>query len=131
MIARKEIQTHYKHNLIRIDADAKQATFQNLDNERGATVGYDMIHVTPPQSAPDSSSTARWPTMPAGSTSTSTRCSHRDPERVLLGDVSSLPTSKTGAAIRKEAPVLVENLLAQMRRQAPRRAAMTGTRPAR
>jgi sulfide:quinone oxidoreductase len=29
-----------------------------------------------------------------------------------LGDASSLPTSRTGAAIRKQAPVLVENLLA-------------------
>ena len=29
-----------------------------------------------------------------------------------LGDASSLPTSKTGAAIRKQAPVVVRNLLA-------------------
>jgi len=29
-----------------------------------------------------------------------------------LGDCSSLPTSRTGAAIRKQAPVLVENLAA-------------------
>ena len=29
-----------------------------------------------------------------------------------LGDASSLPCSKTGAAIRKQAPVLVENLMA-------------------
>ena len=29
-----------------------------------------------------------------------------------MGDASSLPTSKTGAAIRKQAPVLVANLLA-------------------
>ena len=28
-----------------------------------------------------------------------------------------MPTSKTGAAIRKQAPVLVKNLLAQMRRE--------------
>jgi sulfide:quinone oxidoreductase len=28
-----------------------------------------------------------------------------------LGDASGLPTSKTGAAIRKQAPVVVENLL--------------------
>ena len=27
-----------------------------------------------------------------------------------LGDVANLPTSKTGAAIRKQAPVVVENL---------------------
>ena len=31
-----------------------------------------------------------------------------------IGDASGLPTSKTGAAIRKQAPVLVENLLAQL-----------------
>ena len=31
-----------------------------------------------------------------------------------LGDASSLPTSKTGAAVRKQAPVVVKNLLAIM-----------------
>ena len=36
----------------------------------------------------------------------------RYPNVFALGDASSLPTSKTGAAIRKQAPVLVENLLA-------------------
>ena len=36
----------------------------------------------------------------------------RFPEVFSLGDCSSLPTSRTGAAIRKQAPVLVENLLA-------------------
>jgi sulfide:quinone oxidoreductase len=34
-----------------------------------------------------------------------------------LGDASSLPTSKTGAAIRKEAPVTTANMLAQRRGQ--------------
>jgi sulfide:quinone oxidoreductase len=32
-----------------------------------------------------------------------------------LGDCSNLPTSKTGAAIRKQAPVAVTNLLAAIR----------------
>jgi len=32
-----------------------------------------------------------------------------------LGDSAGLPTSKTGAAVRKQAPVLVANLLAAMR----------------
>ncbi len=31
-----------------------------------------------------------------------------------LGDAAGLPTSKTGAAIRKQAPVAVENLIASM-----------------
>jgi sulfide:quinone oxidoreductase len=34
------------------------------------------------------------------------------PNVFALGDASSLPTSKTGAAIRKQAPVLVKNLVA-------------------
>jgi sulfide:quinone oxidoreductase len=31
-----------------------------------------------------------------------------------LGDAAGLPTSKTGAAVRKQAPVVVHNLLAAM-----------------
>jgi sulfide:quinone oxidoreductase len=34
-----------------------------------------------------------------------------------LGDASSLPTSKTAAAIRKQAPVLIKNLLAVMHKK--------------
>jgi sulfide:quinone oxidoreductase len=41
----------------------------------------------------------------------------RYPEVFGLGDASSLPTSKTGAAVRKQAPVVVENLLALRDRQ--------------
>jgi sulfide:quinone oxidoreductase len=115
VIERKQIQTHYMHNLIRIDADAKQATFKNLDNDEETTVGYDMIHVTPPQSAPEFvkhsplGNDAGWVNVDKH-----TLQSPEYPNVFSLGDVSSLPTSKTGAAIRKEAPVLVENLLAQM-----------------
>ena len=32
-----------------------------------------------------------------------------------LGDASSLPTSRTGAAIRKQSPVLIENLISLFR----------------
>jgi len=38
VIARKHIETHYKHNLIRIDPEAKQATFKNLDSDEETTV---------------------------------------------------------------------------------------------
>jgi sulfide:quinone oxidoreductase len=38
---------------------------------------------------------------------------------VFSGDSSSAPTSKTGAAIRKQAPVVVENLLAVMENKTP------------
>ena len=48
----------------------------------------------------------------------------------LLGDASSLPTSKTGAAVRKQALVLVANLLSAMRGQ-PLAARYDGYTPAR
>jgi sulfide:quinone oxidoreductase len=42
---------------------------------------------------------------------------NRFPNVFALGDCSNLPTSKTGAAIRKQSPVLVANLISKMRDQ--------------
>jgi NADH dehydrogenase FAD-containing subunit len=44
----------------------------------------------------------------------------RYPDVFSLGDCSNLPTSKTCAAIRKQAPVVVANLLAVRAGEAPR-----------
>jgi sulfide:quinone oxidoreductase len=41
------------------------------------------------------------------------------PNVFSLGDASSLPTSKTAAAIRAQAPILVENLMTVMAGKAP------------
>jgi sulfide:quinone oxidoreductase len=58
--------------------------------------------------APETSATLR-----ATPGSTSTRAARTcNPNVFTLGDCSSLPRSRTGAAIRKQAPVLVANLLA-------------------
>lgn len=72
-----------------------------------------MIHVTPPQSAPDfikSSSLANaagWVDVDKHT------LQHVKFANIFsLGDSSGLPISKTGAAIRKQAPVVVENMLA-------------------
>jgi sulfide:quinone oxidoreductase len=47
-------------------------------------------------------------------------CQHTKYKNVFgLGDSSSLPTSKTAAAIRKEAPVIVANILALMNKKTP------------
>jgi sulfide:quinone oxidoreductase len=120
VIARKQIKTHYKHNLIGIDADAKQATFKNLDNDEETTVGYDMIHVTPPQGPPDFVKRSPLANADGWVNVDKHTLQHPDyPNVFSLGDVSSLPTSKTGSAVRGEAPVLVDNLLATMKGQTP------------
>ncbi len=116
VIARKGIETNYRHNLIEIDGERREALFKHLDTGDELLVKYDMIHVTPPQSAPDfirKSSLANsdgWVDVDKA-----TLRHARYPNVFSLGDASSLPTSKTGAAIRKQAPVLVANLLSAMK----------------
>ena len=78
-----------------------------------------MLHVAPPQSAPafvresDLAGDDGWVDVDKH-----TMQHTRFPNVFSLGDASSLPCSKTGAAIRKQAPVLVDNLCAQRRGEA-------------
>ena len=59
------------------------------------------------------------PAVPAGYVAADkhTLVHPRWPNVFTLGDAANLPTSKTGAAIRKQAPVLVANVIAAMRGQ--------------
>jgi sulfide:quinone oxidoreductase len=72
----------------------------------------------PPQSAPDwlKRTPLADPANPAGYVDVDkhTMQHKRYSEIFALGDAGSTPNSKTGAAIRKQAPVLVKNLLATM-----------------
>ncbi|MCA9706406.1 MAG: NAD(P)/FAD-dependent oxidoreductase [Myxococcales bacterium] len=111
IVEARDIETMFGHDLREIRAKAKEAVFVHDGKE--VVVGYDMIHVTPPQSAPDFikrsplASEAGWVDVDKHTTQ------HvRYPNVFSAGDCSSLPTSKTGAAVRKQAPVLVDNLLA-------------------
>jgi sulfide:quinone oxidoreductase len=115
---RDKVQMNFFTKLVEIDGPNKKAKFtgfgaQNKDKEY--VVDFDMIHVTPPQSAPDFvknsllANAAGWVDVDKN-----TLQHVKYPNVFSLGDVSSLPTSRTGAAIRKQAPVLVENLLKMM-----------------
>ncbi|MFM7561650.1 MAG: FAD/NAD(P)-binding oxidoreductase [Planctomycetota bacterium] len=113
VIERKGIQTLYEHDLCEVRASTKEAVFRRSDGSEHA-VRYDMLHATPPMGPPDFIS--RSPLADAGGwveVNKHTLQHARFANVFGLGDASSLPTSKTGAAIRKQAPVLVENLLAQ------------------
>lgn len=119
IVARKGIDARYKHNLIEIRPQAKEAVFENLETKESVVLNYDMMHVTPPMSAPDCikrsplANEAGWVDVDKA-----TLQHVRYPNVFSLGDASSLPTSKTGAAIRKQTPILVKNLLAVMQGQA-------------
>lgn len=112
IVARKNIETHFRHDLVAVRPRAKEAVFRHLDDGSELVLPYSFLHVVPPQSAPDF--VRRSPVANAAGwveVHKHTLQHVRYPDVWALGDASSLPTSRTGAAIRKQAPVLVENLL--------------------
>jgi sulfide:quinone oxidoreductase len=113
VVARKGIETVFRHDLVEVRAASKEAVFRGLDSGEERVVKYELLHVVPPQSAPDFvknsplAGSAGWVDVDKYSLQHT-----KFPTVFSLGDCSSLPCSRTGAAIRKQAPVLVENLLA-------------------
>lgn len=141
VMKRKEIDTRFKHNLVSVDPEKKEATFavSPEDSEQGGaaraaggrmgvgapprmtrgegtvTISYDFLHLCPPQSAPDFIKQSPVSNEAGYVEVDKHTLQHtRYPNVFGLGDASSLPTSKTGAAIRKQAPTLVHNLIKLM-----------------
>ena len=112
-IETRGIETMFQHVLTSVDGPGHMASFENLQTRDVFELEFDMIHVTPPMGPPEFIAQSRladeagWVDVD-GSTLRHTRY----PNVFSLGDCSNLPTSKTGAAIRKQAPVLAKNLLA-------------------
>ncbi|MCA9593325.1 MAG: NAD(P)/FAD-dependent oxidoreductase [Myxococcales bacterium] len=112
IVERREIETHFRHDLVAIDAKKKTATFRHLDSDKTLSLDYEVIHVVPPQSAPDVVKKSKLANAEGWVEVHKHTLQHvRYPNVFALGDASSLPTSRTGAAVRKQAPVLTENLL--------------------
>jgi len=146
VIQRYGIQTHFYHNLAKVDGPNRIAYFDKYDTN-GQIVDrveekFDLLHVTPPQSAPDfikDSPLAVPPGVPLideegnpcvpsslphsanyfgwVDVDKHTLQHHHYPNVFSLGDAANLPTAKTGAGVRKQMPVLVENLLNHMNGQ--------------
>lgn len=117
VIDRKGIEAHYQHELeeVRVSPN-KEAVFKRLDNGEEVVIPFDMIHVTPRQTAPDFIKRSPLAAETGWVDVDSFSLQHNKYANVFaLGDNSSLPTSKTGAAIRKQAPVASGNLLAAMK----------------
>jgi len=126
VIARYGIETHYERNLVEVRPDTREAIFEVVGNPTAPreTIRYDFLHAVPPQSAPDfiKKSPIAHQEGPNKGWAKADKYTLQNPEFpnvFALGDASELPTSRTGAAIRKQAPVLVENLLAVMESREP------------
>lgn len=121
--ARYGIDVHLNSELVEVDPDSRHAVILDKSANERSTVEYTAMHVTPPQSAPDwlKKTALADPANPAGYVEIDKHTMQhvRYPNVFALGDAGNSPNSKTGAAIRKQAPVVVENLFAVMKQQAP------------
>ncbi|MBW1762456.1 MAG: NAD(P)/FAD-dependent oxidoreductase [Deltaproteobacteria bacterium] len=113
VVADRNIQTQFAKNLVEIRPQSREAVFKDVNSGEELVLKYDMMHVTPPQGAPNFikqsalADEAGWVGVDKH-----TLQHTKFPNVFALGDCSSLPCSKTGAAVRKQAPVLVQNVIA-------------------
>ncbi len=113
VVERKGIETRFRHELVEIRPQAREAVFENLDTGDQAVISYDLLHVAPPQSAPDFVKRSPLAAESGWVELDKHTLQHvRYPNVFGAGDATSLPTAKTGAAVRAQAKVLAENLLA-------------------
>lgn len=112
------VECVWQSDLKELRPDKKEAVFQHMGTGEEFVESYDMIHVTPHMSAPDFiknsplAASSGWVDVDKETTQ------HVRYSNVFsLGDNSNLPTSKTGAAIRKQAPTTVANMMAFLQGQ--------------
>lgn len=109
------IGLEFNRNLVAVDGPARKATFRqtNADgSQETVNLDFDMIHVVPPQKAPDFirvsplADAAGWVDVDPAT------LRHRGFDNVFaLGDAGNTTNAKTAAAARKQAPVVAHNLL--------------------
>ena len=135
----RDIYLKLYHKLVEIRPDTKEAVYElsgaetgcvtiddveqklrmKVEGETRVVIPFDMLHTAPPQSAPDfvKNSPLAVADNPLGwvDVHKHTLQHNKYPNVFALGDVANLPTAKTGAAVRKQAPVVVKNLLTVMK----------------
>jgi len=113
IVANRGIETLFHHHLVEVRGEAREAIVEDVRTKERHGIPFNLLHVTPPMSAPDFIKSSPLADKAGWVDVDQFTLQHkRFSDIFALGDASNLPTGKTGAAIRKQAPVLVENLFA-------------------
>ena len=122
----RDVPLRLNSKLAGVDVSAKKAYFEDRATGKTFTEDYDFLHFAPPQSAPDfvRESGLGWTEGKLASgawvmVDQKTLVHKKYPNIVSLGDVAGIPTSKTGAGVKKQAPVAAANLCAMMSGKTP------------
>lgn len=133
------ITNKFQHNLVEIDVKNKIATFEHSYEEQGeydedlemydiikktemVKMEYDFIHIVPPMAGVDAvaSSPLAWQqgTGKGWLEVDQYTLQHRRYKNVFgIGDICGVPKGKTGGSARHHGPIMVSNLLAQMKQK--------------
>jgi sulfide:quinone oxidoreductase len=115
-VKRYDANLAFSSNLVAIDGPSRTATFETKDADGNVTrveKHFDMIHVVPPQVPPDFIRDSQLADAAGWCEVDHATLQHpRYPNVFSLGDICSAPNAKTGAAARKQAVIVAENLLA-------------------
>jgi len=119
LVKHDNIKVHFGVNVNEIEGASKTVFYDEKDAQGVAVrkeMKFDICHSVPPQSAPDfiKNSPLTDANNPYGyvEVNKNTLQHSRYDNVFALGDCTNAPCSKTGAAIRKQAPVVVQNVLA-------------------
>ncbi|MCB1948917.1 bifunctional protein tyrosine phosphatase family protein/NAD(P)/FAD-dependent oxidoreductase [Nitrosomonas sp.] len=115
-VERYQAKLNFNSNLVRVDGRSKTAYFEIKDadgNVRTEEKQFDMLHVTPPQVAPDFLRNSPLADVSGFCKVNEKTLQHPDYDNIFaLGDACASPNAKTAAAVRKQIVVVAENLLA-------------------
>tara|TARA_R110000772_G_scaffold129051_4_gene237088 strand:- start:118471 stop:120144 length:1674 start_codon:yes stop_codon:yes gene_type:complete len=121
-VKRYDARLNFSHRLVRIDGEARRAVFAATDSDgvtREVERDFDMIHVVPPQTAPDFIRASALADEAGWVDVDQTTLRHKRFENIwALGDVMNAPNAKTAAAARMQAPIVANNLLVDSGRAA-------------
>lgn len=99
-----------------IQYNYKDVEVTKKDNRFG--IHFDFMHLAPPQASPKFIANSSLSTADGWLEVNDRTMQHKKYSNIFgLGDVAQLPTAKTGAAIRKQVPVVVANLIKMMENQ--------------
>lgn len=121
-VERYGAKLNFESKLVEIDGEAKVAVFErkNGDTVHRVEETFDMIHVVPPQTAPDFVRTSPLAAASGFIEVNEATLQHpRYPNVFALGDASAASNAKTAAAARKQAPVVAVNALAVLEGREP------------
>lgn len=123
-VERYGAQLSFNTTLTKVDGPAHKAWFKQVDAEGNSQViekSFDFLHAVPHQQAPGFVSQS--PLANADGWVEADHETLRHPRYgniFSLGDVCAAPNAKTAAAVRKQAPVVAENVIAVLAGKGPR-----------